>query len=202
MEKERVCCLDFDGTITTRDTLLAFIAYVHGRRKLLLTLGLYSAKLVAMRLRLYPNWKVKQGIFRHLFRGMTIEAFENHCHGFAVANPHLLRPDAKEAIKQLATDGYRLLVVSASVDNWVRPFFEEFLPEVPVTVLGTEVEVEEGALTGLFLSKNCHGLEKVNRVREVLPLPRAHYYIIAYGDSRGDKELLGYADEGHYKPFR
>lgn len=31
---------------------------------------------------------------------------------------------------------------------------------------------------------------------------RSEYYLIAFGDSRGDKELLEYADEGHYKPFR
>ena len=27
-------------------------------------------------------------------------------------------------------------------------------------------------------------------------------WIVAYGDSRGDKEMLAFADKGHYKPFR
>ena len=28
------------------------------------------------------------------------------------------------------------------------------------------------------------------------------YDLIAFGDSRGDKELLDFADKGFYKPFR
>ena len=59
----------------------------------------------------------------------------------------------------------------------------------------------EGRLTGRFLTKNCYGAEKVNRLREVLVAPREEYYIVAFGDSRGDKELLAYADKGYFKPF-
>jgi phosphoserine phosphatase len=32
--------------------------------------------------------------------------------------------------------------------------------------------------------------------------PREEYHIIAYGDSRGDQEMLAYANQGYYKPFR
>ncbi len=202
MEKERVYCFDFDGTITSRDTLLAFIAYVHGRGKLLLTLCLYGVKLVAMKLRLYPNWKVKQEIFSRLFRGMSLETFDKYCQEFAAANGHLVRPDARKTLNDITTVGYRLIIVSASVDNWVRPFFDEISQATPIVVLGTQVEVEKGLLTGRFLTKNCYGPEKVNRVKEILSLPRTHYYIVAYGDSQGDKELLEYADERYYRPFR
>ncbi len=202
MEKEHVYCFDFDGTLTTEDTLLAFIAHVHGRQRLLLTLGRYSMKLVAMKLGLYPNWKVKQQVFCHLFRGMAIETFDKHCQEFAITNAHLIRPKARAALNAIAKQGQRILIVSASIDNWVRPFFAEITEKVPVEVLGTQIEVKDGIVTGRFLSKNCYGPEKVNRIKKTLPRARVHYYIYAYGDSRGDKELLEYADEGHYKPFR
>ena len=42
----------------------------------------------------------------------------------------------------------------------------------------------------------------MNRLKQVLNEPRQAYSIKAFGDSRGDKELLEYADQGHYKPFR
>jgi phosphoserine phosphatase len=61
--------------------------------------------------------------------------------------------------------------------------------------------VAGGRLTGRFLTKNCYGQEKVRRVTQVLP-KRDNYILVAYGDSRGDKELLDYADVRHYKPFR
>ena len=34
------------------------------------------------------------------------------------------------------------------------------------------------------------------------PFARSQYEIEAFGDSRGDKEMLAFADKGHYKPFR
>jgi phosphoserine phosphatase len=68
-------------------------------------------------------------------------------------------------------------------------------------VLGTQIEIAGGKLTGHFLTKNCYGPEKVNRILDLYP-DRCVYHLTAYGDSRGDKELLAFADESHYKPFR
>jgi phosphoserine phosphatase len=61
--------------------------------------------------------------------------------------------------------------------------------------------VKDGRLTGRFLTKNCYGQEKVNRIKELYP-HREEYHLTAYGDSNGDRELLAFADEAHYKPFR
>lgn len=33
-------------------------------------------------------------------------------------------------------------------------------------------------------------------------IQRENYELIAFGDSRGDRELLAYADKAFYKPFR
>jgi phosphoserine phosphatase len=41
----------------------------------------------------------------------------------------------------------------------------------------------------------------VNRILALYP-HRNEYELIAYGDSAGDKEMLAFADEAHYKPFR
>ena len=68
-------------------------------------------------------------------------------------------------------------------------------------VLGTQIEVEDGKLTGRFKSNNCYGAEKVRRIQEAIS-DRSLYEIEAFGDSRGDKEMLAFADQGHYKPFR
>ena len=68
-------------------------------------------------------------------------------------------------------------------------------------IVGTRIEVENGMVTGRFLTPNCYGEEKVRRLLEVLP-DRRLYHLTAYGDSRGDRALLAYADEAHFKPFR
>ena len=43
-------------------------------------------------------------------------------------------------------------------------------------------------------------MEKVKRINQLYP-HRNTYYLIAYGDSRGDKELLSFADEAYYQSF-
>ena len=186
----RVSLFDFDGTLTTLDTLPAFIAHAVGRWRMLVGFGLFLPLIVLMKLHLYANGRTKERLFAHFFKGMTLETFDAHCQSFAKNNAHILRP--------LGQRGESVLVVSASITNWVLPFFSK-LPQVKV--IGTQIAVKEGKLTGRFASPNCHGAEKVRRV-EHLFTPRELYYITAYGDSQGDKEMLAYADEQHYKPFR
>ncbi len=199
--KKTVYCFDFDGTLTTADTLLEFIKFAKGRNRLFMVFLMYSPLLVLMKLHLYPNWKAKQKVFAHLFEGMRIEKFDKLCQAFAEEHQHLLRPQGVQQVHGALAAGYQVLVVSASIDNRVRPFFQQRGLDA-VKVLGTQIEVVDGKLTGRFLSRNCYGAEKVQRITEVLTADRSSYYIEAFGDSRGDREMLAFADRGHYKPFR
>ena len=192
---KKIVAFDFDGTLTTKDTLIEFIRYAYGTGAFVKGFLSYAHLLVLMKLGLYPNWKAKQKVFSYFFEGMKIEEFDGLCQRFAKDNQHLLRPKGIEAIQQALDKGAEVLIVSASIDNWVQPFFAE------VKVLGTQVEVIDGKLSGRFLTKNCYGQEKVNRILALFP-NRSEYHLTAYGDSRGDKELLAFADESDYKPFR
>jgi HAD superfamily hydrolase (TIGR01490 family) len=191
----KIVAYDFDGTLTTKDTLIEFIRYACGTGAFVRGFLLYAPLLVLMKLGLFPNWKAKQKVFAHFFKGLTLDAFDSLCHNFVADNRHLLRPKGVMAIQQALDKGEEVLIVSASIDNWVQPFFPE------VKVLGTQVEVKDGLLTGRFLTKNCYGQEKVNRILALYP-NRSEYHLTAYGDSQGDKELLAFADESHYKPFQ
>ena len=192
---KQVVAFDFDGTLTTRDTLLAFIRYAKGTRAFLWGFLRHAHLLVLMKLGLYPNWKAKQRVFSYFFGGMSLDVFDALCQQFAADNRHLLRPEGIQAVQQTQADGAEVLIVSASIDNWVQPFFPS------VKVVGTQIEVANGRLTGRFLTPNCYGEEKVRRILALYP-DRHEYHLTAYGDSRGDKQLLAFADEAHYKPFR
>lgn len=192
---KKVYAFDFDGTLTTKDTLIEFIRYAKGSRALGLGFMRYAHLLVLMKIGLYPNYKAKQKVFAHFFKDTTLDDFNALCKAFAASSSHLLRPNAIEAIKHAIKEGSEVLIVSASIDNWVQPFFPQ------VKVVGTQIEVIDGKLTGRFLSKNCYGQEKVNRILSLYP-NRHDYHLTAYGDSRGDKEMLAFADESYFKPFR
>ena len=196
----KIYAFDFDGTLTTKDTLLEFIRFAKGCGQMFCGFLLFSPLLILMKLHLFPNWKVKQKIFSYFFKGMKIDDFNALCTRFAERNKHLLRPAGIEKVRQaIAEEHTTILIISASIDNWVRPFFDEI--DKKIQVLGTQIETKEGRLTGQFTSKNCYGEEKVNRLTALYP-HREAYYLIAFGDSRGDKELLAFADKGFYKPFR
>ena len=191
----KIVAFDFDGTLTTRDTLIEFIRYAKGSLSLGLGFLRFAHLLVMMKLKLYPNWKAKQKVFAHFFEGMKQEDFNDLCKAFAASSRHLLRPKGIEAVNKAISEGAEVLIVSASIDNWVQPFFPE------VKVLGTQIEVCDGKLTGRFLTQNCYGQEKVNRLQALYP-HRQDYHLTAFGDSRGDKELLAFANESYFKPFR
>ena len=84
--------------------------------------------------------------------------------------------------------------------GWVRPEAQSTDPSFDFEWMPTMVGVADGVLTGRFITKNCYGEEKVNRLLQLFP-ERTQYWLVAYGDSRGDTQLLDFANEGYYKPF-
>ncbi|WP_299271358.1 HAD family hydrolase [uncultured Prevotella sp.] len=206
--KKKVYLFDFDGTLTSADTLLEFIRYACGRRRFFIGFALFSPLLVLMKLHLYPNYRAKQRLFAWYFKGMSIDNFDLVCRRFAHHNQRLMRQKALDRLREIFHNNDTLCVVSASIDNWVRPFFDNIskASRSDFRVIGTEVEVDtDGVLTGRFRTHNCYGAEKVRRVLEAMPQLKSNrddFWVVACGDSRGDKELLEFADEAHFKPFR
>jgi len=193
-----IAAFDFDGTITTKDTLLEFIRFSKGNLRALFGFMLYSPFLIAYKLRIYPNWKVKRNLFSYFFKGLKINEFNRLCEDFCLYSSEIIRPEAQKAIQKHIDAGDSLVVISASIENWVRLFAEKLM--IPV-VLCTKIEIDSNdCLTGNFSTPNCYGQEKVKRLLELFP-QRENYYLIAYGDSSGDKELMDFADEKLYKRF-
>lgn len=196
--KRLVAAFDFDGTLTLGDTLLRFMRHTLGRRRLLVALFLTAPWLALYALRLYPNYRAKQRLFARCFAGYTTIAFEKAALRFAESYaPRLLRPEAISTLQHLQEQGATIYIVSASMEAWVRPF----LKQIPnLTFLTTQPEIIKGHLTGRFVGANCYGAEKVRRLLAAAP-DREAYKLLAFGDSRGDRELLALADESYYRCF-
>ncbi len=196
---QNIAVFDFDGTITRKDTLLKFIKFSKGTWQFYFGFLLFSPLLVAMKLKLYPNWKAKQKIFSYFYKGVSIKQFNEWGNGFSVEIEKIVRPKAMEIIKSHKEKGDKIIIISASIENWIKPWAEKSGVDM---VLATKIKTDKkDLLTGKFLTKNCYGQEKVNRLLAVFP-NRKDYKFIAYGDSRGDKELIGFADEGFYNKFK
>ena len=188
----KVAVFDFDGTLTTRDTLLEFIKFTHGEAAFFIGFYIFAPVLALMKLHLFPNWKAKQMVFSWFYEDMDYAKFSDYGQRFADYVETIRNELTIEKLQELQSSGADVYVVSASIDEWIRPFCKRLAVK---DILGTQVEVKDGKLTGRFLTKNCYGQEKVSRLLEVEP-NRNEYYLYAFGDSRGDKEMLAFADEG------
>lgn len=193
MEKKRIYAFDFDGTLTTKDTLIEFIRFARGNAALLWGLFIHSPLLVLMKFGLYPNGKAKQRLFSYFFKGVSVDEMGNFCTHFAKNAAQILRADRMKMLQEKLDEGATVVIVSASIEDWVREFF----PQHPdLHVIGTQIEVVNNELTGKFSTPNCYGEEKVRRLCAHFP-DRTNYHLVAFGDSRGDRELLAFADEGY-----
>ena len=193
----KLALFDFDGTITTHDSLIKFIRYSVGDIKFILGIIFLSPMLVAYKLKLIPNYKAKQWMLSYFFKGMNEQKFKKLAQSFSLNQiDTFLRPKAMKKIEWHKEQGHIVVVVSASIECWLKPWCDRN----GLQLISTKMEAIDDKISGNFSTKNCYGPEKVNRIREVYNL-EDYRYIYAYGDSRGDKELLKLANSGHYRVF-
>lgn len=203
--KRKIAFFDFDGTITTRDTLLEFIRYSKGIPRFYLGFILNSPWLLAYKIKLISNQRAKQRILRHFFNHTPLHQFQQTCEAFVrEALPALLRPKALKEISRLKAAGATVVIVSASPENWIRDWTSSIGAELLATRLETAPDKNSGKpdrLTGRIFRANCHGDEKVRRIKEVYTLEE-YDEIYTYGDSNGDRPMLKLGTASFYKPFR
>jgi phosphatidylglycerophosphatase C len=232
---DRIAFFDFDGTLTTSDTLLKFIRFSKGNFRFCLGFILNSPWLIAYRLKLISNQKAKERILTWFFRKYPLASFQQQCDEFcATTLPYLLRPKGLKEIDRLQKKGFTVAIISASpvnwIDGWARPLGIEVLATRLETTLppasqplnapansnyGEFATIKPNPqnttphtpppapprLTGRISGLNCHGQEKVRRIKESFPLDQ-YQEIYAYGDTSGDKPMLDLATHRFYKPFR
>mgnify|MGYP001195773935 CR=1 FL=1 len=195
---KKIAFFDFDGTITKKDTLLEFIKFSKGRLAFYAGFLINMPYLAAFKLGIISNQKAKEKVLAHFFKHVTIDRFQEYCEQFAAQRiPALLRPGAIEEINQLVSKGVEVVIVSASPENWIRPWTNA----MQLQLVATRLQVVNNRLTGRIFECNCHGQEKVRRIREHYVLDN-YVEIYAYGDSRGDLPMLSLATKPSYKPFR
>lgn len=197
-KKETIAVFDFDGTITKKDSFIDFLLFSYGKLPFFKSLLMNSPVLILYFFRVIPNWKAKQKLFSYYFKGMKLEDFNTLCQNYLPRIDLILRDDAIQKINQYKSDNSKVVVVSASIENWIKPWADKYGIETISTLLETG---KDNTLTGNFMSLNCYGQEKVNRFVEKYPEKKL-YKLFAYGDSRGDKELLAFADHAYYKYFK
>ncbi len=193
----RIAFFDFDGTITTKDTLLEFLKFSFGKPAFYKGFALNLHYLIGYKLKVISNQKAKEKVLSYFLSDVSIERFQQLCERFATEEvPKLIRSKAKSEIEKLAALDVELVIVSASPGNWIAPWASLY----GFTVIATRLTTTGNKLTGSIDGANCYGAEKVRRITELFTLSD-YETIYAYGDSGGDIPMLQLANQGFMKPF-
>lgn len=192
-----IAFFDFDGTVTTRDSFLDFIAFYHGKMTFYRGFVWLLPMLLAYKAKLIPNWRAKEKVLTYFFKGVPLAEFQQRCDQYAEQRiPHIVRAKALQAIKNHQEQGHEVFLVSASPENWLKAWCQR----KGIQLIATRLEVKGGKLTGKLAGNNCYGPEKAARIHQDILL-KNYQNVYSYGDSRGDKEMLALADFPYYRPF-
>jgi len=192
-----IAFFDFDDTISKGDSLFYFLTHSFSPLYLGLKFISISPSLVLFKLRLMSNEKAKSKLFKAFFSSMTTDEFNQLATDYANSKlKTIIKDEALARIKWHQREGHDVVVVSASPENWLLPWCNS----QGIQLIGTQLESKNGKITGAFIGKNCYGEEKKQRILKNYKL-EDYDAIYAYGDSRGDKEMLSLADYSFYRRF-
>lgn len=196
-ENDTLALFDFDGTLTHGDTFIKFIKFTHTGFAFWIGILLLSPILVMYKMGLIKNYKAKKIMFSYYFKGMPYDKFTQLGQTFCATKlPKLLKKEGLEKIKWHQENNHRVILVTASIKEWIAPWCKA----INMELISTEAELTNDKISGRFATPNCYGIEKVNRIKSLLNL-NDYSTIYAYGDTKGDKEMLSIAQFPHFKPF-
>jgi glycosyltransferase 2 family protein len=194
-----IAVFDVDGTLLRGDCLWLAARRSRGPIGQLVAAVACLPWLIGWQLKLVSTARFKQ---------QAIAAFQI-CEAFNRAEDHglgtfdwlmelrgQLLPDALGRLRWHQARGDRVLLCSASPRMLVQPL----AAWLGVELLCTELQRINGYWQPTLASANCKGPEKVLRLRAHLG-PLEGLEIEAYGDSKGDRELLLAAERPHYRSF-
>jgi len=196
--KNNIAFFDFDGTISNKDSLIEFIQYAVGKPRYYIGIIYLSPLLILFKLKIIKNHKAKEIFLAHFFKNWDRDKFVNIADKYSLEElDKIVRKNALDRINWHKYQGDKIVIVSASIDCWLI----KWCKRENLSLLATKLDYLDNKLTGKFLTPNCYGQEKVNRIHEAYYL-KDYDIIYAYGDSIGDKELLELAHKPFFKPFR
>ncbi|MBI5087491.1 MAG: HAD-IB family hydrolase [Actinobacteria bacterium] len=190
-----VAAFDFDGTLSTHDCVRPFLERLGGRRALAAAAARRPGATALATVRRDRD-AAKEVFVGGVYRGRRVETVA--AAGCAFANEiaeRLLRDDTVQRLRWHQRMQHRTVVVSASLASYLVPLAARLgIDDVLCTDVATDHRTGGAVYLDRLLGPNCRAGEKAVRLRRWLQgegIDDAEIW--AYGDSRGDRELLAMA---------
>ena len=196
---------DFDGTITTHDTFALFLRYYAGPVRWAIKITQLLPTFISYKLGRIDRHAVKKAVINQFFAGELLADVESRAEQFAAeVIPGLIRPAAQNRIDELLNSpecgAESLYICSASIS----PYLKRWASSAGIhekNVMSTELAVADNRIAEGLSGYNVWGSNKVRRIFDQFA-PHSVQIAEAYGDTRGDREMLHAAKASYFKPFR
>ena len=186
---------DFDGTITVRETMAAFMYRAVPTRRQAWGKLLLAPWVAGYKCGVVSGVAVRSAIVRVGFAGVPMASVQAHGVAFADETlPALLRPEVMARIRWHQQRGDTVAVVSGGLDAYLAPWCRVH----DLALVCSSLEHRDGRLTGRYRGAQCVGQEKARQVRARYDLA-AFERVYAYGDTHEDLALL---DLAHHRFYR
>lgn len=186
---------DFDGTITTHETMPAFVKESTSRIRFLVGYPLLFPLVIGYKIGWVSGTTIRKALVRVAYSGVAAGTLQQHGKQFAASYlEQCLRPEAMQRIQWHRDRGDTIVVVSGGLDVYLRPWAERN----DLKLICSKLESKDGRMTGNYDGEQCVLSEKAKQVRERYDLS-SFDEIYAYGDTPEDRELLALTTHAFYQ---
>ncbi|MCL5228154.1 MULTISPECIES: HAD-IB family hydrolase [Pseudomonas] len=188
---------DFDGTLTRHDSFVPFLKYAFGKLEFAKRLRLLAGPGVRYLTRRLSRDELKARLIAAFLTDAKEEWVRHKAAEFCGLHwTRLMRPAGLASVAAERQAGSEVTLCSASPALVLKPFADR----LNIKLIATELEVVDGRLTGRISGDNCRCEAKVRRLEAVYG-DLTQYRLRAWGDTRGDHELLAAAQDAHWRHF-
>lgn len=193
--KVKLAVFDFDGTLINIDSFLLFIYHICDNNliRFIRRISVYIPLIICAKIGLKEKANVKEIIIKSFFNKIDSCKLNEYYNNFKYRIDRYIISDVYDCMTRHITNGDRVVIVSASIYNWIAPWANERGVDA---VLATELDIACNGKVAGFKTENCNGLEKVRRLKAyIYDNYHNNVEVVAYGNSVGDYPMLELADK-------
>jgi HAD superfamily hydrolase (TIGR01490 family) len=194
---KRLFLYDFDGTITTKDSLFDFLKFSTNSFKYYLVFCAFIPFFLGAKLNLFQKGDVKRRFISFFLKGKSKHELTKISQAYLqhIIKRPMFREAALNSIRKHKDEG-DVYLVSASLDIWLTPIAKW----LDIGLICTKASYSKDIYNGQFDTPNCNYDEKVIRVNDEIDMDE-YQWKVYHGDSSGDLAMKDLVDEYHHQLF-